>query len=287
VKLPARLIDSHVHFYDRARQEGISWPPATHAYPANALPANLVEAVQPIELAGVMLIETGARPVDDEWLLSLAKNDSLILGVIANLQPLEAGFEQRLERLVDGSKLKGIRLRPIDQYDLKSPVLQNRLHQLSRYGLTLELGATTLDKLKDYTRLAKELADTRCGLTHFGHPVFDGQPPEINWHDAVLEFSALPNTFCKFTSLQTFVAKPNQPDIPDLYKPTIDFLISTFGQNRVVFGSNWPHKSVAGRYLNNLSLYQRIFGESKTILDQLFFLNTANLYGLELANNDT
>ena len=284
MKHPARLIDSHVHFYDRSRPEGVSWPPANESYPSKALPPDLAKTALPINLAGAVLVETGSRPADDDWLLKLAKNDPLILGVIANLQPSEAGFERRLEKSADHSKFKGIRLRPIIHYDLNSSALRNSLKKLSKYGLTLELGATSLDKLAHYTALAKELAETACGLTHFGHPVIDGSTPERTWCNAVLEFSTLPNTFCKFTSLETFAVISSKTRNYEFYRPTIDFLLSAFGENRVIFGSNWPHHSVIWRYVNNMDLYQQIFGTQTSTFDHLMFKNAALTYNLKLDN---
>ena len=88
----------------------------------------------------VVLVETGGRPVDDERLFGLAAQEERVLGVIANLQVNEEGFAQRLAHRLGNKTFKGVRLRPIEAFDLSSPALLRSLDLLSGHDLLMELG---------------------------------------------------------------------------------------------------------------------------------------------------
>jgi L-fuconolactonase len=274
------LIDSHVHFYDRTRPEGVLWPPTGGPYPSKALSGDLITFAQPIEIDGVILVETGWRQSDDEWLLKLAEHDNRIVGVIAHLQPGERGFEQRLRMNSKFSALRGIRLRPIQHYDLKSSRLKRHLKLLSDFNLTLELGAASHQKLVEFIDLANELSEVRCGLTHLGHPTIDGGVPDKVWRDSIAQLAELPNTFCKFTSLSEFTKARPAPENPEYYRQAVEFLLKVFGEDRIVFGSNWPRSSSTGGYAANIRLYQQILNHDEIALEKLLHRNATIIYGL-------
>lgn len=274
------IIDSHVHFYDSTRPEGTTWPPCEHGYPVKAMPDDLFESTLPLALAGVVLVETGNRKPDDEWLMHVAEQEARILGVVANLQPGEEGFGQRLEGFSQYPKLKGIRLRPIKQYDLTCSRLTAHLDLLSGYGLSLELGATTHGKLLEFVSLARKLPETWCGLTHLGHPKISGEAPAKEWSRLIGAFAELPNTFCKFTALSEFSDQIPAPRDAQYYRPVVSFLLEAFSADRVIYGSNWPGDSAAGDYAGNVRLYRHILTHDDSVLENLLYRNARTIYRL-------
>ncbi len=278
------LIDSHVHFYDPKRPEGITYPSKESPIYKRSFPNDLTEFAKPVQINGVILVEASLREIDDEWMLELASKDPLILGVVANLQPGEAGFEERLKKFLGFPKLKGIRLRPIANYDLGEFALRRRIGVLATSGLTFELGANSIDKLRDYIDLAAELSDLTCILNHFGHVLIDGLEPTGEWRELMSRFAALPNTLCKLTSLLEFTeTRPPSLD-PNFYAPILDFLFSEFGENRVIFGSNWPPISMVGSYQANLDLYQNYLDGKEATKNLFFYHNAERIYRLDTRN---
>jgi len=275
------IIDSHVHFYDRSRPEGVLWPPDNGEYPSRACPDDLFQFAPAQGIVGVVLIETGYRELDDQWLLKLAEQDSRILGVVANLQAAEQGFEKRLEACSRNPKLCGIRLRPIKLFDLNCSRLRTRLLGLSRHSLCLELGATSPEKMSDYIELASALSNVPCGLTHLGHPLIDGKAPEERWAQQIMRFATLPNSYCKLTALREFTYASPPPENPDYYRPVLEFLLETFGEDRIVFGSNWPNGYSGDVYKDGIDLYQRLFKGQDRLLEKLFYHNSRRIYRLE------
>ncbi len=274
------MIDSHVHFYDPERPGGIVWPPEQSPLFGRALDEELLAFARPLTIEGVVLIETSPRAVDDDWLFARAAVDPLVLGVVANLQPDEAGFEERLELQSQRAEFKGIRLRPIANHDLRSAELRRRLRLVGQRGRTLELGATSLRKLHDYADLAAELSELTCILDHFGHPVIDGKPPTGEWREAIAGFATLPNTACKLTALQSFARTKPAPAQSAFYAPLLEFLFEVFGEDRLLYGSNWPPLSLRGNYATNVRLYQDHLGDNRIRSEKFFRRNARALYRL-------
>ncbi len=275
------FIDSHIHLYDPSRPEGIPWPPKESSIYKKSFQEHFKEYAKPLTIEGVIVVEASPREIDDEWTLELAKNDPFILGVVANLQPGEEGFEQRLEAFASHPKLKGIRLRPIIDYDLTSSDLRRRLEALVAHKLTFELGAISLKKLREYTSLASEMQETSCILDHFGHAEIDGEKPRGEWREWIERFAALPNTACKLTSLIEFAKMRPPSRDPEFYQPILEFLFKAFGEDRVIYGSNWPPISMAGSYETNLGLYQHFLGDNQRASEKFFHQNAKRIYRLD------
>ncbi len=225
-----KIFDSHVHFVDPNRPEGILWPRADSSIYRRHLPDDLLKASKPATLTGCVAVETSRRPTDDDWLVRLARGSSLIEAVVLNLQPDTRGFESRLEQALTVEKFVGIRLRPIETYNLQSPELLQSFGLLQQEGKTIEFGAKTLVLKESFARLAAQFDETTWILDHCGHPPA-GETLSPQWCDGIVEIAAVPNTVCKISS-EYCEAKS--------WSPVLQFLIQHFGPKRLLYGSNWP-----------------------------------------------
>lgn len=225
-----RIFDSHVHFFDPSRVDGVVWPAPDSQIYKRHLPADLVEASKPVELTGCIAVETSRRQEDDEWLLRLSDEYPLIGAVVLNLQPDLEGFESRLQNAVRNKKFAGIRFRPIDDYELTSPMLGRSIGLLGDFAKTIEFGARSVGDKLLFAVLAKRFPNISWILNHSGHPEHDW-PPSSDWIDGMSKIAALPNTTCKISG-----------DCLDgsNWRALIEHLMFTFGPKRTMYGSNWP-----------------------------------------------
>ena len=51
------------------------------------------------------------------------------------------------------------------------------------------------------------------------------------------------------------------PEDVDFYRPTLDVLWDAFGEDRLVYGSNWPNVEQIGPYSQELGITSAYFGE--------------------------
>lgn len=276
------IIDAHVHFLDTARPEGLLWPPADSALFQEFMPGDLQTEAGDLTLAGCVLIETSNRANDNDWMLQLFDQSPLVLGVVANLDPESDEFSERLLKLLQHPGFCGLRIRPIDSYDLESQQLRRNLQQLAEHGKTIELGAITVDRLHDYANLAMAIPGLRCILDHMGHPAMHAARPEAEWLAAIQAFSDQENTYCKLSGLMSFPIQCPAPSQLEFYLPWLEALFDFFGPDRLVYGSNWPPAKLAGSYYTQFSLLRSFFAaKGKTAAAGFFSGNARRLYRLK------
>lgn len=231
------IIDSHVHFFDADRIEGIVWPPIDSSIrvAGNASPARRKALATDSLLTGVIVIETSRREIDDDWLLALAHEENLIVGAVLNLQPDVDDFEARLNVACESSAFVGIRLRPISNYDLSCQTLLRNLELLGDRNKTIEFGAPDQRLKLAFARVAANLQGTTLILDHAGHPNA-GSYGDAEWLASMRKIAACPNAFVKVTmSAHQFTE----------WRETLDVLVELFGAERLLYGSNWPVSEVA------------------------------------------
>ena len=66
------------------------------------------------------------------------------------------------------------------------------------------------------------------------------------------------------------------------YAPIFEVVYQAFGEDRIIYGSNWPVTDRGGSFAEQLSIIHDFFApEGKTVLRKLFALNARKFYGLK------
>jgi Predicted metal-dependent hydrolase of the TIM-barrel fold len=108
---PVRIIDSHVHFYDPTRPQGVPWPaPGETALYKPTYPDRYLENVRPFAVDGVVAVEASPWLEDNLWLLRVADNNRVVLGVVGNIAPGRPDFRDALGRFSKHPLFRGIRI---------------------------------------------------------------------------------------------------------------------------------------------------------------------------------
>ena len=245
-----KIIDSHMHVTDLSRGPLADWPPLDSSLRSDWSMESYRREFNQLHFEGCVLVETSRLWDNDLWLLALAQSDPAVLGVVANLQPDLEGFDARFARAQASSKFLGVRLRPIDQYDLYSPYLLRSLQQLEAKGCAIEFGARTPMQKQSFAKLAAAFSGTSFILNHGGHP--DSQSvADSEWLDGIEQIAALPNVFCKLTSaLGATITTPS----------LFEFLLQKFGSKRLLFGSNWPVSKLSSPIEDVVSDFRKALG---------------------------
>ena len=96
---PTRIVDTHTHFYDPTRPEGVPWPDPNDALLyRKVMPAEYRKLAEPHGVRGTVVVEASPWVEDNQWLLDLAAREPFILGIVGNLDPLAADFATNLAR---------------------------------------------------------------------------------------------------------------------------------------------------------------------------------------------
>ena len=147
-------------------------------------------------------------------------------------------------------------------------------------GKTLDVlaGAYTLD---DAAEIARRVPKLKIILDHCGNVQLDGQPLDPAWVGKMRAVAKFPNVFCKVSALYGRVKEQPSPRDIAFYKPVLDLVFECFGEDRIVFGSDWPVSEKSGDYASVLALTRAYFdGKGRGVSEKLFHANAARFYGI-------
>ena len=217
------IIDTHTHFYDPTRPQGVPWPPKEEAWLyRRVLPADYQRLARPLGVAGTVVVEASAWLEDNQWVLDLAREEPFLLGLVGHLEPGRPEFRRHLERFRKNALFLGIR---VGVPELRPPYTED-FDRLSDAGLELDV-MIPASSYADLTRFADRFPKLRIVLNHLPlAPAGDAA--------ALRELGQRPLVFAKVSG-----------DLRAAPRGVLDEIWEIFGEDRVIYGSNWP---VSDRY---------------------------------------
>jgi predicted TIM-barrel fold metal-dependent hydrolase len=266
---PTRIIDTHTHFYDPSRPGGVPWPPKTDpVLYKTVLPSTFRAAVKGLGVTGTVVVEASALLEDNQWVLDLAKNDPVIVGVVGHLTPGTPEFAGHLERFGKDRLFRGIRLggKAIAAGVSRKEFLDD-LERLSNSDLELDaIGGRAM--FPDVLRLSDRVPDLRIVLNHL--PVEGG--------DAVEDFAKRPQIYAKVSGVLRKEGGRVPEDV-NFYREGLDRIWTVFGPERVIYGSNWPVSNLLAPYGAVLKVVREYFdGKGREAVEGYFWRNAAAAY---------
>ena len=107
---PIPIIDAHIHLFDTLRPGGVPWPEKTDtAIYKPALPRRYMAETAALGIVGAIAIEASPLASDNQWLLNVAANQPVIVGIVGDLVPGAPNYLQDLERLHGNELFLGFR----------------------------------------------------------------------------------------------------------------------------------------------------------------------------------
>jgi len=279
-----RLIDVHTHFYDPTRKGGVPWPgKGDKVLYRPVLPKEFAELAKPHGVTGTVVVEASPLVEDNQWLLDLAKDNPVIVGVVGRLLPADTDFAKNLARFAKNPLFRGIRLNEGEvKAALKDDKQLDRLKGLSDNGLTLDLNGGP-DTFPRAAEISAELPKLRIVVNHMGNPLIDGKEPPRAWQKAVATgVEANDNVYCKLSALVDGTRKRDAaPTDLTFYTPVLDVIWKAFGPNRLLYGSNWTVSDRYAKYVTVFALASKfVEGKGKEAFAKVFGTNATKAYGL-------
>lgn len=255
-------IDAHQHYWKVSRGD-YDWMAAPGANPMRRdfQPGELEPLLARHHFEGSIVVQAAATTAETDYLLELAEAHRTICGVVGWLDLESPEFAQTLHRYAASPKFLGIRPMlqdlPDDRFVLRPAVLSN-LARLAEADRALDL-LITPRHLPHAVQALRELPPLRVVVDHCAKPnLRDGSLS--GWRLGLERLAALPHVVCKLSGLVTEAERPDR----EALTPAVDHALATFGEDRLLFGSDWPVCTLAASYDRVVELVHETLGPRLT-----------------------
>jgi predicted TIM-barrel fold metal-dependent hydrolase len=288
------IIDCHIHLFDATRPQSAPYK-GGRAFPGGvALPSMYAKIARPLGIVGVIEVDASPWLEDNLWVLETIQPEPIMVGTVGNLRPEKPEFGEYLERYAKNPLFRGIRYGNLWGYDMVAQVDKsefiNGLKLLAQHDLVLETANQNVALLEAAVRVNDKVPDLRIVLDHL--PALDPTPESQAAYDAVLkEISQRRNIWAKLSEIVHPVRTGPRPAPgagapPPLierglapHRARLDTLMGIFGEDRVVFGSDWPNAVGVSEVPDTVTLVREYFsGKSREAAEKYFWKNSVAAY---------
>jgi L-fuconolactonase len=278
------IIDTHIHLFDPTRPQGIPWPPKTDPVLYQpALPARYRKLALPHGVRGAIEVECSSWVEDNQWVLDVAAKDTFIVGTVGNLEPGTPAFRAQLDRFRANPLFRGIRYGNLWDRDpaaqLARPEFVSDLKALADTGLSLDTANPNVALIETMVRLTDKVPSLRLIIDHLPqlNPP-EGTAARAAYQANLRELQQRPQVYVKISQVLRRV-DGRVPEDLDFYRARLEEVWSVFGEDRVLFGSDWPNSDQWADYSKVLKVVREFFRtKSRAAAENYFWKNSLAAY---------
>ena len=282
------VVDAHQHFWDPERAE-LPWMTPDLAALRRAFgPEDLRPLLDEEGIDYSIFVQ--ARNEVEETLdhLRLAQEVDFLTGVVGWADLTDPGLEEKIGQLRDapgGAALVGIRHLVQDEPDpnwLLRPDVGRGLEIIARADLTYDL-LVRPPQLPAAVEVARRHDELRLILDHIGKPPIASGDMEP-WATHMAGLAGLDHVACKMSGMITEADWRSWT--PAHLAPYVERVITWFGEDRLLFGSDWPVCLLGGSYHQVRAALDKVLaGVSPTVRAKIYGENALRLYRLPVTGS--
>ncbi len=278
---PKLRIDAHQHYWSIARGDyGWITPDIPRLY-RDYLPEDLTAILAKHRLDGSIVVQAAPTVEETDYLFALAEREPSILGVVGWLDLHDADHRRHLERYAGHPKFVGIRTMIQDMpdaYAILEPQYVEAMRELAERDLPVDL-LVKCEQLDALSQLLERVPNLRGVVDHIAKPRIASGELEP-WLSSMRDIARHPKLRCKLSGMVTEADHAGWQ--PEHFTSYVQHVISLFGRDRILFGSDWPVCLLAAEYDEVVSVLTTALPEDWTEEDnaKLFGGNAQAFYKL-------
>lgn len=274
-------IDAHQHFwlYNPVKDAWIT--PEMEVIQRNFLPNDISGTMKSQGFDGVVAVQADQSHQETEFLVELSQAYALIKAVVGWVDLRSEQVEEHLEKFSTHTVIKGFRHIVEGEEDpdfLNKDEFLRGIKALTKFNYTYDL----LIRPRHYQSTLKCVEanpEQAFVLDHIAKPAIKSREFS-DWAKFIEELAEYENVYCKISGLGT-EADWKHWEL-DHFTEYLDHVISCFGKNRLMFGSDWPVCLLAGSYEDTLNIVNhRLANFNADDLKGFWGGNAVRFYGLK------
>jgi L-fuconolactonase len=270
------IIDTHIHLFDPTRPQGApySGPRTTAgAAPQSAYPDRYRKLATPLGIVGAIKVEASPWIEDNLWVLEVAQRDTIIVGVIGNLEPDKPEFAEYLGRYAKNPLFRGIRYGNLWGRDMTrqsdNPAFIDGLKLLAKADFVVDTANPRVDLLEAVVRITDKVPDLRVVIDHL--PSLEPtQETQARYDGMLREIQPRGQIYVKLSAVIHPVNGRIATEVAP-YRDRLDHLIGVFGENRILFGSDWPNSDGVAPIDKVVEVVKAYFAAQPTAIREKYF----------------
>ena len=277
------LIDSHHHLWKYSTEEYGWINDQMEPLRGDFLLPELREIAAHSQVDGFVSVQARQNLQETEDLLSMARTEPLISGVVGWVPLADSNISQVLDRLSDQSMLKGVRHVVQDEPDdrfILGPDFNRGVSELKGRGLVYDV-LIFARQLPASIEFVDQHPDLTMVLDHIAKPTITDAAYDKQWETDFRELAKRENISCKFSGVVTEIREDSWS--LDQIRRYWDVALQAFTPDRLMFGSDWPVCLLKTEHRQWINAVRELAGElSQTEQIKLFSANAIRDYNLNV-----
>ena len=281
------MIDAHIHLFDGTRPLGAEYLGSSEYQKQSrvSLPSMYAPLARPAGIVGAIVVESSTWVDENLWYLEVCRSDPFMVGVCGNLDPGWPDFPKYVDHFAKDPLYRAVRARTARFYNadgrrisLKPDNVANLKH-LAEADLALDTANPSIALMQANVMLSDAIPNLRIIMDHL--PAFDPAPDNQGTYDTLVkEMGAHPNIFVKLSEVYHARAADNVivRDY-EFLRRRLECLYGIFGEDRVIFGSDYPNSYGVATIPERVGLMKRFFAtKNREHAEKYFWRNSARVY---------
>jgi L-fuconolactonase len=277
------VIDAHIHLFDTTRPQGVPYPDKNSSIYMPAFPDRYRKLTRKLGVVGAIEIEASPWIEDNLWVLEVAAKDTIVVGTVGDLEPGKPEFSEYLERYHRNPLFRGIRYGNLWGRDmtveLGKPEFIQGLKLLAQADMVLDTANPRPELMQNMIRVTDQVPNLRIVIDHLPQL----EPPadagaRARYEGTLRELAKRPQVYVKISEVLRRVNGQVPTDL-NFYRPRLDQLFEIFGEDHVVYGSDWPNADLWAPFETGFHLVREYFmAKGRGAAEKYFWKNSIAAY---------